>query len=400
MTLTVKIDREKNWCYFYISYLIFSSYSVYMFLNPKIATSVQLGILVLSVLSMLRFNKSRIKKNMLAIPVVIIGIFVAASILTTVDTVATILVGLRFLMILYCVVIFQQRDIDLLEIIYQVLFVLMFFYFCCYVVFDVFFPSLGLSYIRVPLVNQNGISTFAVYESHFYFYFRWATNSLIFGIPIKRLCGFCWEPGMYQLYLNYILMYLLFFDKTQRRNWKRIVFTVINIALCTSAMGFLVAVALFTVALMLQKNKVLRIICTIPLLVIGIMAIQSILVTKSVESAYSYSHRMSELSLLYDVLFKNHILGSAVIKSNGSNGLIRFLWSYGYLAVAVVIFLSICLVRNKKRIWRKQQKIIFAIWLVLALVNEPIEFFNFTFLIAAFLIVDTAKLRTNKKLAT
>lgn len=135
----------------------------------------------------------------------------------------------------------------------------------------------------------------------------------------------------------------------------------------------------------------------IPILIIGVLVVQSILVAKSVESSYSYLNRTSELSLILDVLFKNPVLGNAVIKQNGSNGLIRFLWSYGYLAVGAVCFIGFCIVKNRNRISLTQQKLAFAIWWLLVLINEPIEYFNFTFLIVAFVIIDTSAAKRKNK---
>lgn len=399
MTLTLKINRERNWTYFYIFYLVLSSYSVYMYLNPKIATPIQLGMLLISMLTLLRFYKTGIKKSLLFIASAVVGLFTAVTVVTTVDTFSTVLLGLRFLMILMCVFVFLKRNQDILTIIYQVLFFLMIFYFCCYVIFDLLAPGLGLTTIREPIVNRDGISTFVVYECHFGFYYRWATSASFLGIKIKRFSGFCWEPGMYQIYLNYILMYLLFFDKAQKRNWKRIGFTLLNVVLCTSSMGYLVAVFMLMIALMLQKNKVLRVVCFIPLSIIGFMAIRNIIVTKNIEAVYSFSNRTSELSLISDVLFRNSILGEAVSSQISSNGLIRFLWSYGYLAVAVCVYIGICIGTNNSRMCMMRQKMAFTIWLVLSLVNEPIEFFSFTFLIIAFLIAESPKLAGRKRVS-
>lgn len=376
------------WIYFYILFLILSSYSVYMVVF-KIGTSVQLISLGMSVLTLLIFVRVGIKKTVFFVPLIVMIGFTAASLLTTTDTFATIMIFARFILLFYCVSILQRRDYDLLRIIYQCLFFLMTFYFCCYVIFDLIAPNLGLSYIRESIVNLDGISTYRVFENHFSFYIRWATSVSFFGVNIKRLCGFCWEAGQYQIYLNFVLMYLLFFDKSSKKKKYKILFTTLNIILCTSSMGFLVMVAMYMIALMQQKNKIVRVLSFIPLLVLGAFSMLSIIQAKSVDAVYSFTNRTSELGLITDILFHNNILGAENITTNGSNGLIRFLWAYGYLAIAAVIGIAVCIWKNKNLMELRRQRIIFSIWLVLSLFNEPIEYFNFTLLIVSLVIVDT-----------
>lgn len=378
----------KAWVYLYILYLILSSYSVYMVLFP-IGSIVQIGSLVLSIITFLYISHGKIQKKDFVFPLLVSLLFIAVSLLTTTDTFATIIRFARFTMIFYCVSILQRRDYDLLRIIYQWLYFLMTFYFFCYVLFDVLAPNFGLSYIRESIVNLDGIATYRVFENHFTFYIRWATSASFFGINIKRLCGFCWEAGQYQIYLNFVLMYLLFFDKSSNKKKIKIVFTTLNIVLCTSSMGLLVMVAMYVIALMQQKNKILRVLCFIPLLAIGTFSILSIIQAKSVNSVYSFTNRTSELGLISDILFHNNIFGAENIIENSSNGLIRFLWAYGYVAIVAVVGIAVCIWKNKGFMNRWRQKIVFSIWLVLSLVNEPIEYFNFTLLIIALVIVDT-----------
>ena len=169
----------------------------------------------------------------------------------------------------------------------------------------------------------------------------------------------------------------------------RILFTTLNIVLCTSSMGFLVMVAMYMIALMRQKNKKLRVLCFIPLLAVGAFSILSIIQAKSVDAVYSFNNRTAELGLITDILFHNNIFGAENITTNSSNGLIRFLWAYGYLAIVAVVGSAVCIWKNKNLMELRRQRIVFSIWLLLSLFNEPIEYFNFTLLIVSVVIVDT-----------
>ena len=388
MVIGKTVKKNNTWIYFYILYLILSSYSIYMVVFP-IGTIVQIGSLVVSAITIMYESRGKIAKSDFFLPIFVSVLFVAVSFLTTTDTFATIMIFVRFILIFYCVSILQRKDYDLLRIVYQCLFFLMTFYFCCYFIFDVMAPNLGLSYIRESIVNLDGISTYRVFENHFSFYIRWSTSASFFGVSIKRLCGFCWEAGQYQIYLNFILMYLLFFNGFSKNKKIRILFTTLNIVLCTSSMGFLVMVAMYMIALMRQKNKKLRVLCFIPLLAVGAFSILSIIQAKSVDAVYSFNNRTAELGLITDILFHNNIFGAENITTNSSNGLIRFLWAYGYLAIVAVVGIAVCIWKNKNLMELRRQRIVFSIWLLLSLFNEPIEYFNFTLLIVSVVIVDT-----------
>ena len=372
-----------KWSSFYILYVILSSYSVYMVIFP-IATIVQLGTIFVSFITLF-LGRDKINLNAFILPLTISFIFIFSTFFSTKDTIATILASIRFISIFWGVIILYQQKIDLLSKIYQCLFCLMIFYFFCYILFDFLAPNLGLSYIYRRKASINNIYTY-IYENHFNFYIRWVNSNSIFGIQIKRFNGFASEPGMYQIYLNYILMYLLFFAHT--RQIKRIIFTIVNIVLCGSTMGVLLAAFFVLFAMMLQKNKYIRLLCFFPLIILGGVFAFYVIIEKSIAGAYSFGKRTSELVLIRDILFKNNILGMENISGNGSNGFIRFLWSYGYIAIISFFCLYVCIWQNKNKVGFFRQKIVLSLWLLLAYFNEPIEYFNFTFLIISFLILD------------
>lgn len=388
------VKMVNSWVWFYIFCLILSSYSVYMIYFP-ITTIVHFVILCVSAITILLFAKDGIQRNMFFIPMIALLLFTIASCFTTTDTISTISFCLRFLAIAYAVAFLYRRKFDLFRLIYQCLFFLMIFYFCCYVLFDLLFPNLGLSYIRTDFINLDGVPSYSIYENHYNIYLRWVTTTSLLGINIKRLAGFCWEAGQYQIYLNFILMYLLFFERMAKNKKIKILFTILNIILCGSSMGYLLAVSLIVIFLMQQKNRIVRILCFVPLIVIGGIMFIYIIKTKSIAASYSYTNRMAELELITDILFRNNIFGAKTISINGSNGLIRFLWSYGYLAVAVVLYIARCIWKSKSIMNLRIQKMVFSLWLLLSFMNEPIEYFNFTFLIIAIVIAD-AKRPTRK----
>lgn len=388
MRFTKKINSIDFLSNIYIYYILFSSYSVYMLFLFN-ASVVQLGTLIFSLFLIFAIKKGTINKNLLLFPIILSLLFLGASLMTTRDSVATALALTRFLTISYCVFALYKKKKNLCHLIYECLFSLMVFYFLCYMIFDIFMPDLGLSHMYDDVTNLDGISTYRLFENHFNFYIRWATSVTFLGFDIKRMCGFCWEAGQYQIYLNFILMYLLFFKDNNITDRYRVMFTLLNIALCGSTMGIIVAVFLLTTKAVIIGSGWKRLVTAFPYIVIGCGTILYFVNMKSMDAVYSYTTRTSELYLIYDIFFKNNILGGANVLANPSNGLVRFLWAYGYLALMVLILFIICIVNNKNlfRFWH--QKIVFLVWFILSLLNEPIEYFNFTFFIFAIVMADT-----------
>lgn len=396
--MKIKIGVNNTWLYFMILFYILSSYSVYMVLLVD-GTIVQLLALLLSVFTVIMLLRhSAISKKIILMPLVATAVFCASTFFSTNDIVTTLLYFLRFSCVFWVVALYMKQGKDLLQVIYKCVLILAIFYFVCYLIFDVASPDLGLQAIRDVGVDVTGKTYVRLFHNHYNIYIRWATSYDLFGLTIDRLSGFCWEAGQYQIYLNFALMYLLFFENNQKRHLKEIVFFCLNVVLTASAMGILIMVVLFMIKLLGMKNGMMKVLLFVPLIGAGIVFIVQLLVEKSVNSEYSYTSRMGEFSLLSNVLLKNNIFGQAEFTTNVANAIIRFFWTYGYLAVIVVFILAFMILSKKGMYDSFEKKSSFGMWLLLSLFNEPIEFFNFTFLIVSIIIVGYMYKNRNKKM--
>lgn len=392
MNKEIKIDLKSIWLYFLVFYFIMSSYSVYMYLFSEINSYVQIGMLLLTAGTVIAiWSKTAMKKSCFYIPLAVTAVFVLSTFFTDNDTITTLIVFLRFILIFYTAALYYEGNNNIFRTIYCVLFVLIVFYFACYVIFEYIAPGLGLSYLYHSRIDAYGNPFIAKYESHFNVFIRWATTYNFFGLNIKRFNGFSWEPGQYQLYLNFVLMYLLFYAENEKHKVAKIVFILFNIFIATSTMGYLIAIGLLAIRLFDGKMTPIKVFSFLPLSAAGIYSIVMIVIEKSLKSNYSYISRTSELELLENIFFKNNLLGEKEFISNVANAWIRFLWNYGYLALAAIILIGIVILSKNTlidTIWRKAA---FLVWFCFSLANEPSEYFNFTFFIISLIIVASVK---------
>ncbi|CQR70533.1 hypothetical protein SOV_40610 [Sporomusa ovata DSM 2662] len=370
---------------FLIFYIILSSYSIYMVVYSAIAKPIQLGMLLLGFSTFLiHFSMRRIRIKMVLLPLVVYVVLLLASIFNGSDLYEVAMRFLRFVAVYYVVVVFAEHDIDVLKVLYQVIFAMAVFMLACYITFDLIAPDLGLSYYyNEPTSITTGLTSTIVYESRFGIYFRWATTSPLFGLQIPRCNGFSWEAGQYQMYLNYVLLYLLHIAK--KVDWKKVAIIIVCLVSTFSAMGWLIAIIICSIWILRQRNTIYKwsemIVCGI----IGIYSGYQIIIEKM--GSISYASRSSELFLLKDIFFKNNIFGTIELTQDMANSVLRFLWDYGYIAAALVVLIVVALIRNKKLFPDVGTKIVFSAWFFLSLFNEPIEYANITYLLVSMILV-------------
>lgn len=399
MNKEIKKNLNGIWFYFIIFYIIMSSYSVYMYLFSEINSYVQVGLLVLTIGTVLAFwSRRTMSKRCFYIPLAVMAVFCASTLFTDNELRVTFLIFFRFTFIFYTAVFYYEESTNVFRTIYRVLFVLIVFYFICYIIFEYFAPNLGLGYLYHTGTDVYGNLRIAKYESHFNLFIRWATSYNFWGLEIKRYNGFTSEPGQYQLYLNFVLMYLLFFSENEKHKAAKIVFIVLNIFLATSTMGNLIAIGLFIIKLLNGKLNAAKMFVFLPLSIAGIYSMVILIIDKSVNSSYSYLSRTSELKLLKNIFLKNNFFGEKEFVSDVANAWIRFLWNYGYLAFAAIILILLIILGKNKILNTVWQKVAFLCWFCFSLANEPVEYYNFTFFIVSLLIVASEKKQSKRSM--
>ena len=360
-------------------FLLFSSYSVYMALFPTLNYVRYLTPFVCFVFSIFYYLRHPINVRVLVEPLVVVTILMLLSFINGSNIIGMLMIAFNVLTIYYAVSAFILQGYDMMYWLYKVIFFLAVVFLVFYIVFDIFFPKAGLSYYY-----KMDTGTF-IYSGHYNIYFRWATSTEIFGFKILRCSGFCWEPGQYQIYLNYALMYLLFFDEGRER-CKILKIIVITIAIISTAstMGYIIAVALFA-GIILNLNSKVKYFILIIISFIAVLLIFRLINEKQETSTFSYTTRASEFEYLSDVLFINGPFGKGLYSENIVNALLCFVWDYGYIAIGICVLLVFYIFNNNAFFLNNKHKVFFIIWFLFSLINEPIQYMNFTFAIVSFI---------------
>lgn len=391
-TRTVKFNK-KILAYIIIFLNIIASSSVYMvYLNvvaPVLEDAIKIGIILLNILYfMLCYINSRISVKKLIIPIFISVIFVLISIISSNNIMYVGMFVLKFTSVWYMCLGLLKSDIDIFEILYEVLYPMIVYILICYILIDIIEMDIPHTYFYSMGVDGRKV---AKYENYFNIYFCWLSRSGgMFGFDdVKRMSGFSWEPGQYMVYLNYVLWYLLY--KCKEMHWIRVICVVASILFAFSAMGWIIGAILLGVWFVNYfKNIILKCISGLISVFAIIQAVINIVNEKILYGSYSYNARTSEMDKLYDVIFKNGFFGASLDEYGSiSNGLVSFLWQYGYFAIFVTILVILNIIRNKNISNNFYIRCTLLAWLMLSLVNEPIyEVYFILIIISALFVTD------------
>ena len=364
-------------------FILLSSYSVYMVLFPALNYVRYVTPFICFVIFIFFYLRHSIKVRVLVEPFIVAFILLFLSFINGSNLVSTLLHVSNMLMIYYAVSVFILKEYDLMYSLYKAIFFLAVFFLVCYIVFDYLLPQAGLSYFFNYSTGLDGVSKKIVYTGHYNIYFRWATSTEIFGFKILRCSGFCWESGQYQIYLNYALMYLLFFDESRER-CKTLRIIVISVAIISTAstMGYILALVLFSGAVLNMHSKI-RYLLLITMAGVVALLIYQLIIEKQEVANVSYTARTSEFEYLSYILFNNGPLGKGLNTQIIVNGLLCFYWDFGYAAIGVSVLLIFYIFKSNPFFIHIRHKIFFIIWLLLSLFNEPIQYMNFTFAIVS-----------------
>ena len=275
-------------------YLVLSSYSVYMVLFP-ISSYVQIATIGISfVIFLFYYMRHPINVRVLTQPVIIVSILLLTTLVNGSDLKGVFLLGIRLVLIYYVVSVFILKGYDLMYSLYKAIFLLAVIFLIFHLVFDYLLPQAGLSYFYSYSTNIEGITKQHIYAGHFNIYFRWETTTEIFGFKILRCSGFCWESGQYQIYLNYVLMYLLFFDEgREKHKIIRVIIIIAAIITTASTMGYIIALLLLSGAVLNLRSKIKFLILVIMAVFVA-MLIYRLIIEKQEVATISYTARTSE----------------------------------------------------------------------------------------------------------
>lgn len=207
---------------------------------------------------------------------------------------------------------------------------------------------------------------------------------------IYRNGGIYWEPGMYQVFLNFALVYYLFNKHLKYR--KLIVFYLtINVILTISVSGYALTCLIFSIyAIRNPATKGLyKLLARIIIIVVlvGILPTVLDLITAKQDTS-SYSKRYFDLVLAWDVFQEHPMMGYGMVNDAyakayfryvgevrpSSNGLMNILMGTGILG-AIIYF--VCYFRSLKFFSFEYSKYIslpLLLWLLMSFSTEPMQY--------------------------
>jgi uncharacterized membrane protein YuzA (DUF378 family) len=242
-----------------------------------------------------------------------------------------------------------------------------------------------LMLIGVPLPTQSIPGQ--LYQSIFYLNVKNTALGLAgSGITLPRNFGIYWEPGLYQVYLNLMLLYVLFKTK---KNLLLLIYLGINIFFTFSPTGYITSFAIILFYSMRNNEGVWK---KTVFAIVGIIALYLVYpyFEKFMDfkrSTSSYEWRMQDIINGFQTFIKNPILGIGTsqiqykslflsqygVEHGNTNGLVSIPMEFGIFGIA---FYSLLLFRSGNFFAQKYGisfRLCYMAWLICSLINEPIH---------------------------
>lgn len=225
-----------------------------------------------------------------------------------------------------------------------------------------------------------------------FYYLGAAAYTEVYGFLGYRNCGIYWEPGLYQIYLNFALIYFLYYkDAFIKAKWLVVAYLLFSIYTTGSTTGLFLAALIvgFYVFTNKQMKTSVKLIIIAGIILVGGEIIYSYLMenlTTKMDSK-SYVMRADDLTFGYELFMSNPFLGYGIandiyslkyaaeygLERGDSNGLMNLLIGFGAVGFFVYFyylqrFAKICVSFIRDRVF-----VLVLIWIIVSLCTEPIS---------------------------
>ncbi|MGI1812060.1 O-antigen ligase family protein [Priestia sp. TGN 0903] len=355
--------------------IIFSSGAILDQKYPNVAQALLLGLSIPAILTVLVYK--RYLTYLSLIPILFIGfnfITVPVGILQYVTFIVKFVVVL--LIIKYCMI----GEKNLFKIFHNLIVGIAVYTLFTYLFFDI----LSILPPSTEVINDKPYRVWLGLHFH-------GQITSWYGVNVFRNNSIFWEPGVWQIYLNYALIYQLFFSK--KVNKKILTVLLINLITTFSTTGNIICLMILLVAFLKFKPKTqatlfLKYYLLIPLVAVGFfVAIYLFNQKVSGGGQRSYSLRQDDLLVGWELFLQKPFTGWGFLNNEGyqnmvgvpnnSNGFISMLFQQG---IAGAIFYLVPLITLFKKIastHRVFTAFIFTIFIVISSASEPIMYTNF-----------------------
>lgn len=287
---------------------------------------------------------------------------------------------IKMAIVMYCVVsYFASRTDDIKDVIHYFFRIILFFSILSSIIYLLYLIGFPL-----PVITREFDMTFYYMES--------ISPEKVFGFLNYRNYGIYWEPGMYQVYLNLLLIYVLFYGKnilSIKKYVSLIVYIVLVIISTGSITGFL-ALAIITFFYVIRNNnKYIKIAAyiTLPILLVFLIPFfQNLFDVKATNDSGSYEKRTIDLVTAYTLFLQKPLLGFGLVNNaytsftadlfedmrGCSNGFSNLLINFGLIGTS---FCMLLLIKASKVL--KQHfdinALCFLVIFILSLNSEPFQ---------------------------
>lgn len=373
------VDKLKA-SYFYI-YLFWILYSTAGIFTQKYPLIVNIILIILTIPTI----PSLLKRKFIAFIGIILSLFFLINYLNYPETV-TDLFGfiVRFILVLSFVTYCYDKNIPIFKFLSRTVFVIACYSLITYVIFDTFSiiePS------RVEVVNTKPYHVYLGFHYHWQ-YANW------YGTLIARNNSIFWEPGVYQIFLNFALLYNLFFSENKNLFTLTNIVLLLSIATTLSTTGIIVACVILFFKFMGKSKSyystMIKFMMFPATLAIVVNVLTYVIKQKFDYGVTSVSLRTDDLLYGFYAFLEKPILGWGYWNFSGyeqftgtinnSNGFIFLLFQLGVVGFSFYIFLILVVSKRILRQYSLKGAILFVIYIFASMANEPIAYTNYIIL--------------------
>lgn len=323
-------------------------------------------------------------------------IFIILCILNSIkslDTTFILLYRLLLFLTLYLVLSYSKTyRIDFDGIICRIIFIISIISLFIYILVHILVIPIPSNFFYL---NDKGLK----YFSYFWIYFDQGYPNSQFGLNLFRMTGPFWEPGVFQIFLNYALYRFIF---RKRVNILAVSVLILDIILTMSAAGFVCAISIvvFKITTLNKFTNKSKLIISFFIVLFAISLITFVIISKFSETYENKSSafiRFNDFILATKIFIENPILGIGFNNTkpfelsnmyNGtqflgnSNGFMTIAYTTGIIGLAFIILPFIKNINNSYR-QTKKYKIFYTFMILFFNIVEPVYYFPFMLYILA-----------------
>lgn len=291
---------------------------------------------------------------------------------------------IRSLLVLSFVAFCFNKKLPLLTILSNVMVIISCYSLITYFIFDWF-----------SIISPSGTEEInsKPYERYLGFHYHWQTANW-YGYLVPRNNSIFWEPGVYQIFLNFSVIIFLFLNNESKNVKKKLFFLFVSVISTLSTTGIILSCTIVFLKLINKsKSKLASIvkITTFPIVIVGLVGLSIYVAFQKITyGVTSTSLRTEDLYYGFKTFQDKPLLGWGFSNFSGyetytgttmnSNGLIFVLFNLGILGFSVYIVLLLGIVYGLLKEYGWRAALVFFIYIVVSMANEPISYNNYIIL--------------------